>query len=300
MFAGVQTDRNGAEVFEYNLPEFPVYANDGRVSEYTAKQMICHWHDDFELNVVVSGKMGVYVDGEHIIMSEGQGIFINSTLMHYGYPVEGCDCEYRCVLIHPELFNNVDVMRRKYINTLISDGAFRYRLFDRRYVHDQAIISSVNEIFELFEKKNGILELAVTNQAFNVLEHLYHLKADVGAIIPQADQREVALRNMIAYVQQHYQEPVTLTKLAAAGMISKSLCNAIFREQLNQTPIGYLVKYRIDKSIELLQSTSMSVTDIAFAVGFNGQSYFSEIFHRHMGVSPKTYRQKHRERVNGN
>ena len=297
MFAGVQTDRNGAEIFKYNRPEFPVYANDGRVSEYAAKQMLCHWHDDFEMNIVVSGKMGVYVDGERIVINEGQGIFVNSTLMHCGYQVEGYDCEYRCVLLHPDLFVNVDVMRRKYINALINDATFRYRLFDGLMVHDQAIITSINDIFELFGKNNDMLELAVTNQAFNVLEHLYHLKANEGPTIPQLDQREIALRNMIAYVQRHYQEPITLTDLAAAGMISKSLCNAIFREQLNQTPIGYLVKYRIDKSIELLQSTSMSVTDIALAVGFNGQSYFSEIFHRHMGVSPKTYRKKYTERM---
>lgn len=294
MFTGIQTDKNGAEIFEYNMPQFPVYANDGYVSEYAEKDMLSHWHDDFELNIVVSGKMGVYVDGEHIVLREGQGIFINSTLMHYGYPVEGSDCEYRCVLIHPDLFCNVDIVRRKYINTLTSDGAFRYRLFDKRYVHDQAILQSVDSIFSLFRKKSGIIELEVTAQAFNVLEHLYHIKSDTEIIMPQTDQRETALRNMVKYIRLHYQEQITLTELAAAGMVSKSLCNAIFRERMQITPIGYLVKYRIDKSIELLRTTGMSITDIAFAVGFNGQSYFSEIFHRHMGISPKAYRREAR------
>lgn len=292
MFQGIQTDANGAEIFEYNLAGFPVYANDGMASSLEECEKLCHWHDDFELIVVVSGRMGMYIDGEDVVMGEGQGIFVNSGLMHYGHPIEGYDSEYRCVLIHPELFSNVELVRRKYIQTLISDGTFRYRVFDRRYVHDQAIIQSVDEIFQLFHKKAGILELEVTTQAFTVLEHLYHIKNDYEAFVPQADQREIALRNMIKYIQQHYQEPISLTKLAAAGMVSKSLCNIIFRDQLNQTPIGYLVKYRIDKSMELLRTTNMSITDVAFAVGFNGQSYFSEIFHRQVGMSPKAYRQQ--------
>ena len=50
------------------------------------------------------------------------------------------------------------------------------------------------------------------------------------------------------------------------------------------------VNFRLEKGMELLKSTSLTVTEIAGACGFNSASYFTELFTRQKGVSPKAYR----------
>lgn len=64
-----------------------------------------------------------------------------------------------------------------------------------------------------------------------------------------------------------------------------------FNEYLNVTPSQYLNKKKVDKAIELLLSTDLSILDITFECGFNNIEYFDKIFKKMMGLSPLRYRQ---------
>ena len=64
-----------------------------------------------------------------------------------------------------------------------------------------------------------------------------------------------------------------------------------FHEYLNMTPSQYLNKKKIDKAIELLLSTELSILNIAFECGFNNIEYFDKIFKKTMGLTPLRYRQ---------
>lgn len=64
-----------------------------------------------------------------------------------------------------------------------------------------------------------------------------------------------------------------------------------FHEFLNMTPSQYLNKKKIDKAIELLLSTELSILNIAFECGFNNIEYFDKIFKKTMGLTPLRYRQ---------
>ena len=52
----------------------------------------------------------------------------------------------------------------------------------------------------------------------------------------------------------------------------------------------YLSRYRLEKAVSLLRSTSLSVTEVAYACGFSGTSYFCELFRRYYHISPGKFR----------
>ena len=104
-----------------------------------------------------------------------------------------------------------------------------------------------------------------------------------------------AVREMVGYIQKHYQEKISLDAIAASGGVCKSKCSSLFRDYLNQTPMNYLIKYRLEKSIELMASTDLNITQISYEVGFSGASYFSETFRKHFGCSPVRYRKEIRD-----
>ena len=54
--------------------------------------------------------------------------------------------------------------------------------------------------------------------------------------------------------------------------------------------MGYLCHYRLEKAMDLLRSTDKSITEVALSAGFASHSYFAEVFHRAMGVTPSRYR----------
>ena len=99
-----------------------------------------------------------------------------------------------------------------------------------------------------------------------------------------------ALKEMVAFIQEHYREKISLSDIARAGGVGKTSCCAIFRRFVNQTPNAYLTDYRLRKGAELLLSTNLTVTEICYEVGFSGGSYFTETFHRCLGCSPGEYR----------
>lgn len=77
--------------------------------------------------------------------------------------------------------------------------------------------------------------------------------------------------------------------------MSQSTCCNIFRRQLHQSPISFVTEYRLKKSIELICSSDLTITEISYEVGFSGASYFAETFRRHFGCAPTEYRSHRRD-----
>jgi signal transduction histidine kinase/AraC-like DNA-binding protein len=97
-------------------------------------------------------------------------------------------------------------------------------------------------------------------------------------------------RRAVAYLQQCYQRSLSRQELADAVGVSKSYLSAIFHQELGLSPWDYLHRYRISRAKLLLRSSSDSITAIAAAVGFDDPGYFSRVFHRLVGRSPRHYR----------
>jgi AraC-like DNA-binding protein len=73
-------------------------------------------------------------------------------------------------------------------------------------------------------------------------------------------------------------------------MMCRSKCCSLFKQTLHQTVFAYLPHYRIRKSLNLLTGTRMSVTEIAGRCGFNSASYYTELFTKTVGMTPRDYR----------
>ncbi len=102
--------------------------------------------------------------------------------------------------------------------------------------------------------------------------------------------RECAL--VKRYIDNNYQENITLDSLAEMTHISKYHLVHSFHRENGISPITYLIKRRIYESKHLLQNTDYTLSEIAQMLGFSSQSYFSQSFKRQEMMSPKEYRKK--------
>lgn len=84
-------------------------------------------------------------------------------------------------------------------------------------------------------------------------------------------------------------EEIHLKDIAEAASVSVGECCRCFQNMVRTTPNQYLMEYRIEKSKELLMGTEMSVTEIAYAVGFSDSSYFIQCFRKYEGITPREY-----------
>jgi AraC-like DNA-binding protein len=90
----------------------------------------------------------------------------------------------------------------------------------------------------------------------------------------------------IYYVAQNYREKIQNTEVANLCAMSPFVFSRKFKDAFGISFRDYVVRYRLRAACALLKNPGASVTDVAFAVGFNDVSYFSRMFKRHFGLPP--------------
>lgn len=94
------------------------------------------------------------------------------------------------------------------------------------------------------------------------------------------------------YLDAHYTEKILLEDLAERFFISKFYMTKIFKESFGTTINGYLISRRITRAKQLLRFTDMTVDEIGSVVGMCDANYFSRMFRKVEGISPREYRKQ--------
>ena len=102
--------------------------------------------------------------------------------------------------------------------------------------------------------------------------------------------KEDAVDKAYSYIGRHYTEGISVTELAwRAGYSTVHLINR-FRQRYGITPGAQITRLRMLRAEELLRNTALSVKQVALAVGYEDEFYFSRIFRKHQGRSPRRFR----------
>lgn len=92
------------------------------------------------------------------------------------------------------------------------------------------------------------------------------------------------------YIDRHYMEPLTLDGIAQEMGVSKYHLDRVFLTGAGCTPVQYITRRRIARAQALLASTDQSVESIALQCGYNSYTYFTSVFRKAVGKSPREYR----------
>ncbi len=139
-----------------------------------------------------------------------------------------------------------------------------------------------NQLLQIFGR---LITAQQLHQTAHILEHQKRppekpLEADFGNPIETA----------IKYIRLQYYEPVTLKAVADFVYLSPSHFSRIFKEQTGTTFVEYLTEYRLEKSKNLLKTTSLAMDVIASQTGFASAAYFATTFKRKESMTPSDYR----------
>lgn len=92
------------------------------------------------------------------------------------------------------------------------------------------------------------------------------------------------------YILRHYKEELRLEKVAKEVRLSPNYFSKLFKRVTGYSFAAYLTQLRIAKAKDLLENTTLSVTEVALEVGFNDPAYFTSVFKRYVGMKPLAYR----------
>lgn len=152
-----------------------------------------------------------------------------------------------------------------------------------KIVNNVRIMRVVQRIVNELETKSVYYQYLVVMYYAELLVLIYRYMDEAYLPICTND----SLRKAIAYIRLNYHSDININKVAEEVGISERYLRNLFSQYLNLSPLDYLNQIRINKAVELLRNTEMSIKEVCFQCGFQSPQYFSRIFKQQMGVSPR-------------
>ncbi len=179
---------------------------------------------------------------------------------------------------------NINYMKNFYYTTLSSINNIRISVsaieVDKKHEEGKDIASLLKliEKSESAEELNSLLEEVAIKIAEKV--NNYNNKSI-----------KLILRKAIDYIQDHYNEQVTLNEVAENIYVSTFYISRMFKKELGKSFVDYLNDVRIEKSKELLKDVRYKTYEVAEIVGISDPHYFSKLFKKYSGMTPSEYRE---------
>lgn len=284
-----------------NLNEYQNYheTKSHTVSEFPYNTYLCsipldftlvplHWHAELEIVVIKKGIGLISVDFDKRTVTSGDIVFIRPGQLHSIEQYSTRVMEYENIILKPELLisGETDLCARQFITPLMK-GELRCAAFLTPAVPGYPEISDcISHIDYLCERQPNGYQLAVKGFLFQLLFLLisHHQKKST---IPALQTKSLEkIKTILKYVEEHYDEHITIDDMAALTFYSKSHFMKFFKAHMGTGFIEYLNDYRLTIAERLLRTSDASVLEIAEKSGFDNLSYFNRIFKRKYGQSP--------------
>lgn len=288
----VFTDQQGRELIQHGTPLFPAACYHDNISE---ADVPWHWHDELEILVVETGTARVSVNGTDHTVQQGEGFFINAGALHGVWPGGEETCFLRSVVFHPRLVGgSVDsIIWQKYLEPLLSDPCRACVHFTNAREWEGAASKAIQEAWQACVSEAEGFELEAREQLSRLIFLLAKYCSTAEKRPSDKALRDGArIKTMLQYIQKHYGEELSLTKIAGSANLSETECLRCFRSIIGSTPIQYVRQVRVQKAAELLVSTGRKISDIGAECGFQEMSYFAKTFRQLKGCTPGAFRRR--------
>lgn len=185
--------------------------------------------------------------------------------------------------------SNIEGKMNKYYIHFQTNSPF-FSLY--RYLSDKYSTPATPETEYLFKtvvenySKNSMSAHFKLQGAMNLI--LSDFVSDVKAAVPELVKFDEVLR----YIDNNYRRNICVAELAAIMNISSMYFSNYFKRVFHISPKQYILNKRLMESQRLLLESRMSIKEIAFAVGFDNENYFSEFFASKVGISALKFRKR--------
>ena len=236
-----------------------------------------HTHNHLELFYIIGGK------GQFLIQDQLYPVDVNNL-----------------VLISPNVIHTEVSLNAQHLEYIVL-GIEGIELLASSTSNGQFSILDQFESVEISGCLRNILrEMELKNTGYEDVCQAYmeiliiRLMRNTALAIPAEPQTISTNRQCAAvrhFIDLHFKESLTLEQLAEEAHMNKYYLSHAFKREYGVSPINYMISRRLEESKYLLAETDLSMSQIAHLLGFSSLSYFSQVFRRTQGITPKEYRQ---------
>lgn len=249
-----------------------------------------HWHPDFEIATAEKGVLDYQVGQKHIILEEGDSIFVNGNILHSIKQISGDvpdsmpNIVFSGTLAAPE----TSVIYQKYILPIIGCDTLPFIVFRHNDENHKEVNQLIKSIYTAFRKQDVCYEMVVQQHISKIFEYIFRnfdtwTRTESSRVQLSA---QIRIQKMLKYIYGNYAQTVTLENIAEAANISRSEAGRCFKAYIGCSPVDALIQYRLQKAHCLLEETTLTLQEISYECGFHSVNYFSRQFRKTYGYSP--------------
>lgn len=283
-------DESLKELTKHHTVVMPIACYKTTINQNIHGYIPLHWHDEIQFVLIVKGEAVFQVNEDCIVVREGDGLFINSGCLHMAQDKNRSGCVYICLNLSPNFVISQELYTT-YVRPFVQATNLPYLYVNANELWGKNILDAILEIYHCIEQKYQYYEIDITMKLSliwkNLIDNGFKLEYVQTEIVK--NQR---MKQMLSWIHEHYAEKILLEDIARAGQLSRSECCRYFRRFLKCTPLNYVIDYRIQKSLYLLQQGDSNITEVAYQVGFNSTSYFIDKFKNSMNMTPLAYKKE--------
>ena len=226
--------------------------------------------NDYYLLYMISGSMEVLL-GETTVNIKSGDVVIFPPHERYRYYFSGGDSlDY--MWVH---------FTGSYAGRFLEECGLSPLPFCASTANDQKIVRRFKKLFDCYESGDEL-------QKYELSAHLEQIIIAVSKEI-NATREHRSLERSLRYIHAEYMNKISIPQLAAMENLSNSRYITLFNKQMGISPTSYIIKLRMDAARELLQTTDLSVKQVGILVGYTDAHFFSKLFKKYVGISPKSY-----------
>ena len=286
--------RRGMTVYVWQQemdPGFPL-----AVIEYAAHgdRDPMHWHDHLEIALVLDGRGAFRFGRRSLPARAGDLFFIDNSQPHVAVAEPGSSIRLLLVLFRPELIAGPGC--RELDLGYLAPFRIDERTASARICGETPLAAEIAPILHELRATWERHDAAERHLADATLRRVLALVNRAGSAgVPSASARAAAdrreqIRPVLAYVDRHCRESITLDDVADIAHVSTSRVRHVFKDVTGVSFKEYVTQVRVAEAKRLLLASDLSVAEIARAVSYTNLYQFYKVFYRSCSMSPGEYR----------
>ena len=260
-------------------------------SENNITEVSQHWHDSFELTLIVKGAAPYTINGRRVCAAAGDLLFINAGDMH-SCSVDLGSCEAV----------NIMFPRRFLAQFGKTDDMILFQL-DKTSPAYPELVRCCENLYPVFaiRREDPYAQLRINGIVYDIAYLLFSRFRwnEFSPLSIESVKYRRRCREIIEYLDDHFQDDVSMKDLADALGLSREHLARIFREYMGTSYKKYITRLRMYHAYTLLTASDLSIIEIAMRCGFSDCRAFISSFRSIYGTTPGKYRRTFYQNVQG-
>lgn len=271
---------------------FHIYSHLDSIGNYSVP---LHWHSEIEIIYIEEGQLEINIDMTTVIAKKSDCLFINSEQLHLINSVDNKTSLHHAIVFSPQILSSsyFDYCEINYIIPILNNIISFPMLLPRDCQVSKRILNEITDMINVYKTANTGWQLSIKSSLYKIIsllisEDMLINTKNITSI--KKDYRVDLIKKIINYIHKNYNSKIYIETLALEANMNVQYFCRFFKSIVGKTPIDYINSYRIEKSVELLQTKKLSISNIALSVGIDNFSYFVKQFKKYKNCTPSQYR----------